>query len=160
MIWSISGYDVLLDDEDYDRLKGFKYYVHKRIADKYGRYYFARHICTEGKKTLTTLHRDVMGCTNGDGKTVDHVYGDTLDNRRENLRFSTVAENSRNQKINKVNTSGIKGVSWHKRIRKWQAQIKISGKKICLGYYADIKDAEKAYAEGSAKYHGEFGRVK
>jgi hypothetical protein len=155
----ISGYDALIDDEDYERLKGFHYHV-RRIEEKHGRYYFDRHVCIEGKRAKTSLHRDIMGCVNGDGKTVDHTYGDTLDCRKTNLRLSTPAENIRNQRVHKDNTSGVKGVYFHKPTRKWFAQISVDGCRHSLGLYTDIKDAEKAYAEASAKYHGEFGMTK
>jgi hypothetical protein len=156
----ISGYTVLLDDEDYERLKGVGYYINSTQAKRDNLYYFNRPIYVSGKRTTTMLHRDVIGCVYGDGKTVDHKDGNTLDCRKENLRVSTQAENCRNQKKPKNNTSGVKGVSWHEQSSKWRAYINVDGKRIDLGLHTDIKDAEKAYAEGSKKYHGIFGRTK
>jgi len=159
MIWNISGYDVLIDDEDYERLKEFKYNVYRHKVIEQGLYYFYRNIYINGKKTTTKLHRDIMRCTVGDGLEVDHRYGDTLDNRKENLRFSTHAENMRNQKTPKNNTSGVKGVGWYKRTKKWRARIWINGRQHTLSYHSDIEDARKAYAKASVEYHGEFSRL-
>lgn len=159
MIWNISGYDVLLDDEDYERLKEFRYSVGKYTLDRQGRFYFRRNLYVDSKRTTISLHRDIMGCVYGDGETVDHKDGNTLDCRKENLRFSTHAENMRNCKIYTNNTSGIKGVQWHTRIGKWTAQIRVDGVLKHLGYHADIKDAEAAYTKASKEFHGEFRRV-
>jgi len=159
MIWNISGYDVLIDDADYERLKGYKYYVDKTKAIANNLFYFHRNVYINGRRTITKLHRDIMGYTNGDGNIVDHKDGNTLDCRNTNLRFSTNTENSRNQKIPCNNTSGVKGVYFNKIKHRWCAQISILNEKKNLGYFSDIKDAEKAYIEASTKYHGEFRRT-
>jgi len=159
MIWNISGYDVLIDDEDYERLKGFKYNVYRGDEER-GLYYFSRNLYVDGKRTMTRLHRDVMGCIKGDRKTVDHINGNTLDCRKVNLRICTNTENCRNAKTHKNNTSGVKGVCWSKSSKKWQAHIRVDYIRIHLGLFTNIKDAEKAYADASAKYHGVFGRTK
>jgi hypothetical protein len=159
LIWNISSYGVLLDDEDYERLKGFKYYVNRRDAEKHGWYYFRREVIVNGSRTGSQLHRDVMKCVVGDGKIVDHINGDTLDCRKSNLRICTIKENTRNQKAHRNNTSGIKGVSWDKLRKKWCARITGEGVYKYLGRYDNIEDAKKAYAEGSAKYHGVYGRT-
>jgi hypothetical protein len=65
------------------------------------------------------------------------------DNRLENLRFVTQQENNRNSSLNKNNTSGLKGVSFHKNRNKWCAHIAINGKKINLGYFMNIEDAKR-----------------
>ena len=160
MIWNISGYDVLVDTEDYDRLKGYNYFVNKPIAKKHDRFYFIRNFYVDGRRTITSLHRDIMGCVMGDDRIVDHISGNTLDNRRCNLRLCTNTENCRNSRINRSNTSGVKGVYWHKASNKWMARINYNGSIIYLGTFADINDAATAYAEASKKYHGEFGRIK
>lgn len=160
MVWNISGYDVLIDDEDYERLKGFKYYIHARSVRDWSKYYFWRNITIGGIRTITRLHRDIMGCVYKDGTLVDHKDGNTLDNRKVNLRLSTHAENTQNQKLRKNSKSGVKGVSWTKSRHKWLAQIIANGKHVYLGYHTDIKDAEAAYAKASKELHGEFSRLK
>ena len=90
------------------------------------------------------------------GECVDHRDGDGLNNHRENLRVATHTENIRNSRKSSANTSGYKGVCWHKRDLKWMVQIGDNGKLINLGYFDDIEDAAAAYREAATKYHGEF----
>jgi len=90
------------------------------------------------------------------GECVDHRDGDGLNNRRENLRLASHAENIRNQRKPDNNTSGHKGACWRKDVRKWVAQIGIDGKLKHLGYFDNIEDAAAAYREAADKYHGNF----
>ena len=87
---------------------------------------------------------------------IDHINGSKGDNRIENLRQATRSQNLANQKINSVNTSGLKGVSWRKDRNKWHTQIRVSGKLKHLGYYIDKHEAHVAYCKAADKYHGEF----
>jgi hypothetical protein len=93
------------------------------------------------------------------GMDIDHINGDGLDNRWSNLRLATRAENIRNSRTKATNTSGFKGVSWHKRDRKWQAHIKINGRSKNLGLFEAPEDAHAAYVAAAQKYHGEFARA-
>jgi hypothetical protein len=80
-----------------------------------------------------------------------------LNNHKSNLRECTHAENTRNrQRMNKNNTSGLKGVFWIKNASLWRAQIKVDRKIIYLGYFKDKIKAAFAYNEAATKYHGEF----
>lgn len=89
---------------------------------------------------------------------VDHIDGDRANNRIANLRSVTKAENAINQGVYKNNTSGLKGVSYYKRGKKWKAQIQVSGKKKGLGYFETKEAAYRAYQEASKNMHGEFAR--
>jgi hypothetical protein len=102
------------------------------------------------------LHRFIVNCPAG--KCVDHINGNTLDNRRENLRICTQAENRCNSRIQNNNTSGYKGVSWSEGHKKWRSQIKLNKKIIHLGYFNTPEEAYAAYCAASEKYHGEYGR--
>ena len=75
---------------------------------------------------------------------VDHKNNDKTNNHINNLRFATSNENQHNRKLSNNNTSGYKGISWHKRVKKWYAQIKIDGISIHIGYYDDLDDAKTA----------------
>ncbi len=92
---------------------------------------------------------------------LDHINGNPSDNRLENLRVVTHQENGRNQKLYCSNTSGVVGVSWHKRDETWRAEIKVDGKKIHLGYFDSFDDAvaARAAAEIELGFHANHGRV-
>lgn len=87
---------------------------------------------------------------------IDHINCDKDDNRIENLREATITQNNHNVKLSKNNTSGIKGVCWHKKAKKWCATIGVYGKTIYLGLFDDLELAELVINEARLKYHGEF----
>ena len=89
-------------------------------------------------------------------KTIDHINGDKLDNRIENLRAATVGQNQHNRKTNANNTSGYKGVSWNKGCNKWLSQIKLEGKRIHLGYFDNLEEAAEVVRKAREELHGDF----
>jgi hypothetical protein len=91
------------------------------------------------------------------GMYILHLNGENLDNRRENLRIVNKAESEASRPPYKTNTSGFKGVSFHKLSRKWRAKIRYKNKNIYLGEFNDIISAAKAYNDAAMKYHGEYG---
>lgn len=90
---------------------------------------------------------------------VDHKDMIKSNNIWTNLRFADQFQNHGNRSKNRNNKSGVKGVSWHKRIKKWWAQIYVKGTFIHLGYFDDIDKAAEAYRIASLKHFGEFARV-
>lgn len=86
----------------------------------------------------------------------DHINGNGLDNRRENLRLASRADNNANRGKTKRNVSGYKGVSWNKSKGKYIAQISHNGKKIHLGQFDDPAKAYEAYCTAAKQYYGEF----
>lgn len=91
-------------------------------------------------------------------ETIDHKNGNPSDNRWDNLRAATHAQNQQNKGLVK-SSSGVKGVCWNPRRNKWLAQIQANNRSIFLGHFDTKDDAAKAYAQASSKFHGEFGRV-
>jgi hypothetical protein len=102
----------------------------------------------------------VHGVDPGDA-LMDHIDGDTGNNRIENLRLVNYEGNARNRKRPNTNSSGIVGVAFYKNRNNWVASIYVRGKKVCLGYY-DSKEhaiiARKA-AETALSYHHNHGRA-
>jgi hypothetical protein len=90
---------------------------------------------------------------------IDHINGDPSDNRIVNLRPATRSQNSANGRKPSDNTSGLKGVSWHARGRKWRAQIVVNGKCRHLGLFDCPAAAHAAYLAATEKFFGEYARV-
>ena len=87
---------------------------------------------------------------------IDHINGNPSDNRICNLREATYSQNGCNSKIPNTNISGVKGISWHKQNKKWQASIKINKKFIYLGTYNTVEEAADIIKKARQKYHGEY----
>jgi len=94
-------------------------------------------------------------------KHIDHINGIKDDNRIENLRVVNNQQNHTNMKQHKGNSSGVTGVYWSKRAKKWQAYICVKGKQKYLGIFKYLKDAETARKEAETEYgyHKNHGRV-
>lgn len=93
-----------------------------------------------------------------DGMHVDHINGDGLDNRRENLRVCSPMQNLWNSK-KQTNTSGFKGVTKRASDKAFIARIRVNYKLISLGSFADPIDAAKAYDAAARAHFGEFART-
>jgi hypothetical protein len=89
---------------------------------------------------------------------IDHINGIPSDNRITNLRPATPAQNAKNMRKREGTTSKYKGVSWHVKNGKWQAQIKVDNRNIYLGCHSNELDAHLAYCAAAAELHGEFAR--
>lgn len=87
---------------------------------------------------------------------VDHVDGNRLNNRLNNLRVVTSSENGANKRVRSNNTSGRVGVCWDKSRSKWCASICVAGKNISLGKFADFAAAVSARQSAEVKYFGEY----
>jgi hypothetical protein len=89
---------------------------------------------------------------------VDHIDGNKLNNKIENLRNANNVTNQQNQKLKKENTSGYKNVSFCIQTKKWSVKIRIDGKSRTIGRYKDIELADLVAQETRAKYHGVYAR--
>lgn len=141
------GQFALVDDEDYEFLNQWKWYVYKNGST----FYAKRNIKCNGKWTTIYMHQILAELMNFK-ENVDHINRNGLDNQRSNLRPATNKENCENRGMFKHNTSGYKGVSWHKQHSKWMAYIKHNSKHIHLGYFDKIEDAVKARKTAEKKY--------
>lgn len=131
------GKVALVDDEDFERLSQWKWYARKDGSTLYA----VRNAPGPERGTIL-MHREVLGDVPGE-MDIDHVDGDGLNNQKANLRIITHRQNCQNLHIQK--SSKYPGVCWHKRARKWQAQVGIDGKIKYLGLYETENDAFEAY---------------
>lgn len=90
---------------------------------------------------------------------IDHIDGNTSNNKVENLRASDKSKNACNSKLPSHNTSGTKGVSWLKRECKWVARVQINKKVIHLGTFADLELASLVADEARRLYHGDHAKI-
>ena len=87
---------------------------------------------------------------------VDHIDGDRMNNRIENLREATSSQNNQNRKA--TSSSGVKGVVWHKQSKKWIASICVNRKSVHLGSFVSIEEAALVANKTRQSAHGEFYR--
>lgn len=146
------GYEAIIDAEDVPLVQWFNW---SALPNKRSVYAF-RSEWVGGRKTTIRMHRVIAGPA--DGKEVDHIDGNGLNNRKSNLRQATASENRRNQRLSKANSSGLKGVSWNKRESVWEAYIRVDGKKKSLGSFSNVDEAHAAYCRAAERFHGEFAR--
>lgn len=93
---------------------------------------------------------------------IDHINGNGLDNRRENLRICNQSQNGCNRNKQKNNKSGYKGVYFKRdkrRIKRWLAKLNKDKKTIMGGYFLTAKEAAIAYNELAVQYHGQFANL-
>ncbi len=143
------GKFAIVDDEDYDFLSQWRWYL-----SHYG--YAVRSVSGERNKKIY-MHREIKKAVGGD---VDHVNGSKLDNRKSNLRTANRSQNLSNVGKRRIkSTSKFKGLSWDRRVNKWQVRICKNYKMIYVGTFSSEEDAALAYNVAALKHHGEFSRL-
>ena len=93
------------------------------------------------------------------GADVDHINGDTLDNRRSNLRVCDRSQNLCNRKKMAGKSSRYKGVSYNKLRGKWDARLMFRGKQYCLGLFKTELEAAKAYDALAREKHAKYAKT-
>lgn len=144
-----NGGEVILDRNDYERIKDFNWFrsSHKTVS------YAVVCLKTERGWRSVRMHRYITNCPST--QEVDHINNNGLDNRRCNLRVCDPTDNCKNRRLRSDNTSAYKGV--HQRYNgRWQARIVLDGKRISLGHFASALEAAKAYNQAAICHYGEY----
>jgi len=114
-----------------------------------------RHVTWKGK--VHKVHRLIFLLEHGYmPKEIDHINGNRQDNRLENLREVTRSQNQYNKTICSNNTSGSRGVSWHKKSNSWVVRISVNHKNKSIGYFKDLELADLVGTMAREKYHGQY----
>lgn len=139
----------LIDNEDWDLVKSYSWralpsgYVYTSLPRK------------DGKRPNLYLHRLLLNVADKQVQ-VDHVDGDPLNNCRSNLRTCNASQNQANKRVQRNNTSGYKGVVFHKESQTWHAVIKHNSRTISLRYHKTKEEAFSAYREAAIALKNEF----
>lgn len=146
---SVAGY-TSVDYEDVGRLGDVTWRLWKGPG---GRHYAARRVRSEGKRVVIWMHREILGLPRvRDGREVDHMNNDGLDNRRSNLRCVTHAQNMQNKASNQIATSRFRGVYWSKHTNRWIAQVRLNGQRTHLGSFVSELKAAAVVAEWRSRH--------
>lgn len=149
------GQSTRVNANNYKRFAKWKWYA--QWNPKTRSFYAARTAPTVDGKCAGTIwmHREVLGLKRGDKRQGDHINsGDTLDNRRSNLRIASGFQNQHNRRKLRIGQSALKGVT--RAHKKWKAEIKHNGKWYYLGVHETPELAHEAYCAAAEKLNGEF----
>ena len=144
------GQVALVDDEDFEALSQSKWWANK---DR-NTFYAYRWIKVDGKGIAQSMHNAILN-----GKGIDHIDKNGLNNQKSNLRFCTISENAMNQRKQRNTSSIYKGVCIDKPYGKWRSHIRINGKAIDLGSFTSEVEAAKAYNAKAIELFGEFANL-
>lgn len=139
------------DLEDYDKIRNYCWnfntngYITTNLWDG------------DNKKNYKILlHKVILDIPRTREIHIDHIHHNKYDNRKKELRICNPQQNTQNSIIPKNNSSGVKGVSYNKRAKKWIAYIRYNNKNNYLGYFDTFKEAVQARKEAEDKYYGEY----
>lgn len=138
-----NGVFTKVDNEDFDKVKGINWYL--------------SNMGYVGSKRFGLIHRYIMNAP--DGAVVDHIDNNPTNNRKNNLRICTQAENTRNRAIKEGYTSKYKGVCWAKNRNKWISYIGYENKSRHIGYFTNEIEAAKSYDKKAIELFGEFAHT-
>jgi hypothetical protein len=145
------GKFTLVSNKDYKNLCEFKWFALKHRHT----FYAARHINDDGVRTTLRMHRVILNLDLNDRKTTDHRDRNGLNNQRNNLRIVSNSLNSYNRKMQTNNTSGYRGVYWHKQQKKWAVYFTQNNKKLKFGgLFSTPELAAYAYDKNIKKVRG------
>ena len=152
------GKKTIIDDDDYPKVSKHKWYAQNYAHVGYLPCYHAR---TDINRKKILMHRFILNPK--PNENIDHINGNGLDNRKDNLRIATVQQNGCNRKKDTGHkkdacSSQYKGVTKRKNDR-WETTIRMQGKYIYLGCFKTEEEAGRAYDSEAKKLFGEFARL-
>jgi len=161
---------MFIDNEDYKLVKDFciNPIEGKLTTNSRSPYAITRKTIIVGgikKRKQFYIHRLIMNVLDKSDVHIDHINGNTLDNRKENLRVVTRSQNMKNRKCSKGSKSKYLGLSYTSILKrsgtvKWRVDIKPTGmKKVFLGYYHDEDEGGFAYNIAANIVHGEYANL-
>ena len=175
------GKFAIIDDEDFELVSKFKWHVKIAQSKLFYAYATIRKGMSLPKRFIETLRVIRYKSKSGEvktyhskrrriplhwlilppkkGYTTDHINGNGLDNRRNNLRSCLLKDNLKNRRIHKNNKCGYKGVQKVPNSKLYRARIKVNKKTIRLGRYKSLIEAARIYDLAALKYFGEFARL-
>jgi hypothetical protein len=141
---------ILVDDQDFIIVSQYNLSVVKGRNTFYAVY--------RGTKTKFSLHRFLLKPSS---RTIfiDHIDGNGLNNQRSNLRFCSNSQNIANGRLASNNSTGYKGVSFHKNIKRYQAHIYTDNKAAFLGSFRSAIEAARAYNKAAIEAFGQFAKL-
>lgn len=139
--YTAHGIPFYFDLEDYEKIKDYTWNIIKG------------YVVTSVDRHTISMHRVIMDAPQE--LMVDHINHDTKDNRKNNLRLCTAADNAANVQISSANTSGAKGV-YKRPSGNYTVYISKNNKRLWLGTYKTLQEAAKVYDEKAVEIYGEF----
>lgn len=149
------NHEAKVDDDLYEMLSQFKWNI---VTSKSGLVYAQTRFKQGNKLTGYLMHRLILKVPVGHPDQVDHINGNTLDNREENLRRVTQSQNKANR-CSKRGKSKFKGVVWDKQVSKWKSSIGKDHKHINIGRFQTEEEAARAYDKKAIELYGEYAKL-
>lgn len=143
-VYDSKGDSFVIDTDQLGKVLKYNWYVDNRKG----------YVRTASRKIKRIpLHRYLLGVES----TVDHINRNPRDNRLSNLRLCTLQENNLNKGVRKDSKSGVKGISIEQNKKsKYKARIQFNGRRITIGYFQTMEEAECAYKEKARELFGEY----
>jgi hypothetical protein len=143
-----SGEFAIVNGDDYGKLMSYKWYLSGSSGNTHR---YARSQDRKGERSYF-MHRVILPPP--PGMVIDHINGNTLDNRKENLRICTTAQNCANRHLHRTNKTGFRGVS--SQGRHYRATVRKNWKTVYRGVFKTPEEAARAYDINARIHHGDF----